>query len=196
MKIILKEDHISLGSVGDVVTVADGYARNFLVPKGIALEATRGNLRQLDAMKDALMKRRAKQKSAAEEFAESLSALDLTFERKAGEEDRLFGSVTAADIAAAIGAHGFEIDKRALSLDEHIKSLGESTVHLKLHPEVTADLTVKVLKEGGEEEAVEEEASAEEEADLPEEASAEAPDSEPAEDESAGEPEVEEDPAS
>ncbi len=147
MKIILKEEVSKLGSLGEVVSVADGYARNYLIPKGIAVEATRGNLRQFEAEKEELLKKVAKLKEGAEVRRKELEAVTLAFTRKAGEEDKLFGSVTSMDIEAALKEQNIEVDKRTILLGEPIKSLGEHIVEIKLHPEVSASVKVNVEKE-------------------------------------------------
>lgn len=148
MKIILKEDFSTLGHIGEIVKVADGYARNFLIPKGIAVHATSGNLKQFEAMKEAILKKKAKVKESAEELCEKISAGKLTFKRKAGEDDKLFGSVTNMDIASALKEKGFEVDKRTVHIEEHLKHLGDFKVSVKLHPEVIAEIDVTVEREG------------------------------------------------
>ncbi len=154
MKIILKEEYPSLGVIGEVVKVADGYARNYLLPRGIAILATKGNLKQYEAMQDVILKKRAKVKGVAEELSEKLGALELSFTRKSAEGGKLFGSVTSADIAAALSEEGFEIDKKSIRLDEHIKSVGLVSVPVKIHSEVPASVKVTVIGEGYVEEVV------------------------------------------
>ena len=147
MKIILKEDFSTLGHIGEIVKVADGYARNFLIPKGFAVRATDGNLKQFESMKEAILKKKAKVRESAEELSKSITATKLSFLRKAGEDDKLFGSVTNKDIAAALKEKGLEIDKRNVHIHEHIKQTGEFKVSVKLHPDVTAEIDITVEKE-------------------------------------------------
>ncbi|MEE8575527.1 MAG: 50S ribosomal protein L9 [Thermodesulfobacteriota bacterium] len=147
MKVILKEATTALGTIGEIVTVKRGYARNYLIPKGIALEATKGNLMQFEAEKETLVKRNIEIVGGATALAEKLKTAELTFVRKAGEESKLFGSVTSMDIAARLAEQGFDIEKRIIQIPEPIKSLGDFSISVKLHQEVTADLTVTVKKE-------------------------------------------------
>ncbi len=145
MKVILREDIESLGTFGDIVKVAPGYARNFLIPRGFAAPATQGNINQFEAEKVAWMKRALKVKEAADKVCATIEAVTLTFERKVGEEGgKLFGSVTSMDIEAALKEKGYDIDKKKIVLAEPIKSLGEFTVHVKLHREVRAAVKVVV----------------------------------------------------
>ncbi len=147
MKIILKEDIDKLGKYGEIVNVADGYARNFLLPKGLALEATPHamNLFEMQAAKRAKVV--AEQTAAAQKAAETLQGLKVTIKVKVGEENKLYGSVTAADIAAAIANLGQEIDRRKIQLDEPIKAVGEYTVSVKLYSDVVAQIPVSVVKD-------------------------------------------------
>jgi len=147
MEVILREDVPKLGHRGDIVTVKEGYARNYLLPRKLALEATASNRKQIEAMKAAAAGQRATEKSGAESLAAQLAALTLTIPAKAGESDQLFGSVTAMDVAAALEAKGFHIDKRKVELDEPLKTLGEYKVGLRLHPEVAASVQVNVVRE-------------------------------------------------
>jgi large subunit ribosomal protein L9 len=147
MKIILKEDFSELGHIGEVIKVADGYARNYLIPKGIAVNATKGNLRQFESMKEAILKKKSKVKESAEELCKGLSALALSFTRKAGEDDKLFGSVTNKEIAASLKDKGFEIDRKTVHIAEPVKHLGDFKFSIKLHPDVTAELSATVEKE-------------------------------------------------
>lgn len=147
MEIILREDIPKLGQRGDIVTVKDGYARNYLLPRKLAMPATPGNRKQVAEMKAATVRREAKEKSGAEALAAQLADLVLTLPAKAGESDQLFGSVTAMDIAAALEAKGFQIDKRKVLLEEAIKTLGEYQVPLRLHREVTATVKVNVVRQ-------------------------------------------------
>ena len=153
MEVILKEDVEKLGHAGDVVKVADGYGRNFLLPKKLAIEATKANKTVIEQMKTAALKRSAKEKGAAEELAKQFDGVVLDFTRKVGEKDHLFGSVTASDIAEALEKKGFNVDRRKIQLAEPLKSLGEFDIPIKLHRDVTARFKVNVKKEGGEDEA-------------------------------------------
>lgn len=143
MKVFLKEDVKNLGKMGDVVNVAEGFARNFLLPKKFAVEANTKNLKEFEHNKRIIDGRAAKIKDASKATADKLSALTLKIRAKAGEEEKLFGSVTTMDIAEAFKAEGFEVDKKKILLVEPIKRLGEYTVEVKIHHEVNA--TVKVL---------------------------------------------------
>ena len=147
MQIILQEDIEKLGTRGDVVTVKEGYARNYLLPRKLALEASPGNLKRLEKIRGALAKRTATERDQALKQAELLNAVNLTLTRKAGENDQLFGSVTAADLADALAAQGFEIDKRRIQLDEPIRVVGEYTVKVKLVHGVVAEFKVAVTRE-------------------------------------------------
>jgi large subunit ribosomal protein L9 len=154
MEVILKDDVLHLGHRGDLVKVADGYARNFLLPRKLALQATSANKAVVEQMKNAAARRSATEKALAEALAVKLSPVELEFTRKSGEAGHLFGSVTSADIAAALTAKGFEIDRRKIQLDEPLKSLGEVAVAIKLYREVVAHVKVTVLAEASDEEAV------------------------------------------
>lgn len=143
MKVFLKEDVKNLGKMGDVVNVAEGFARNFLLPKKFAVEANTKNLKEFEHNKRIIDGKAAKIKDASKATADKLSALTLKIRAKAGEEEKLFGSVTTMDIAEAFKAEGFEVDKKKILLVEPIKRLGEYTVEVKIHHEVNA--TVKVL---------------------------------------------------
>lgn len=159
MEVILKEDVANLGHRGDVVKVADGYGRNFLLPRKLALQATQANKAVIEQMKAAAARRSAAEKVQAEELLTKLEPTVLEFTRKSGENGHLFGSVTSADIAAELAAKGFEIDRRKIVLAEPLKSLGNFDVAVKLHREVTAHVKVKVLGEAGEESAAEQPAA-------------------------------------
>jgi len=161
MEVILKEDVINLGHRGDVVKVAEGYGRNFLLPRKLALQATLANKAVIETMKTSAARRSASEKVQAEELAAKLEPLVLTFTRKSGEAGHLFGSVTSADIAADLAAKGFEIDRRKIALNEPLKSLGDFDVAIKLHREVTAHVKVKVMAEATEEAKPAEAAAAE-----------------------------------
>ena len=144
MEVILKEDVLKLGHRGDVVKVADGYGRNYLLPGKLAIEATPANKAVIEQMKGSAIRKSIKEKSQSEELAKQMDAVELTFERKVGEHDHLFGSVTSGDIAHQLGEKGYTIDRRKISLEEPLKSLGEFHVPIKLHREVTSHLKVTV----------------------------------------------------
>lgn len=154
--VLLREDIDNLGGRGEVVKVRAGYARNYLLPRGLALLATKGNVKQVEAEKTALLKKVATEKATAEAQGEQMKGIALTFERKAGDEGTLFGSVTSMDIAEALQAKGYEIDRKKITLKEAIKSTGEYTVPVKLHREVTLNVPVTVKAEGAAAEVVEE----------------------------------------
>jgi large subunit ribosomal protein L9 len=160
MEVILKEDVLHLGNRGDLVKVADGYARNFLLPRKLALQATLANKAVVEQMKSAAARRFATEKALAEELAAKLEPVVLDFTRKSGEAGHLFGSVTSADIAAALEVLGFEVDRRKIQLDEPLKSLGDFTVPIRLYREVTAHVKVNVLAEASDETPPAEEAVA------------------------------------
>jgi large subunit ribosomal protein L9 len=147
MQIILQEDVEKLGTRGEVVEVAEGYARNFLLPRKLALEANAGNMKRLERMRATFAKKEATEKEAAQKLAELLTGVSLELARKSGENDQLFGSVTNADIAEALAAKGYEIDKRKITLAEPIKTVGEFEIPVKLHREVTATVKLTVMKE-------------------------------------------------
>lgn len=147
MQVILKEDVKNLGKAGEVVTVKDGYGRNFLLPRGLAIDATLKNIRQLEHQKKMILQRAKKLANDAQSLADRLASVAVTIFAKAGEEDRLFGSVTSADISEALKQQGFEIDKKKIILEEPIKRLGEHTAKVKLHPEISVELKVVVNKE-------------------------------------------------
>lgn len=147
MQIILQEDVEKLGTRGQVVEVAEGYARNFLLPKKLGLEATPGNMKRLESMRAAFAKKEATEKEAAQKLAELLAGVSLVLERKAGESDQLFGSVTSADIAEALAAKGFNVEKRKVALVDPVKLVGEYEIPVKLHREVTATIKLAVRKE-------------------------------------------------
>ena len=147
MEVILKEDVPSLGHRGDVVKVADGYGRNYLLPKKLAMQATAANKAVIEQMKASAVRKSAKEKAEAEALVSQLNNIALVFERKVGENDHLFGSVTSADIAAQLEAKGFNIDRRKVHLDEPLKQVGEFHIPVKLHREVTAHIAVTVKPE-------------------------------------------------
>ena len=147
MEVILKEDVLKLGHRGDVVKVAEGYGRNYLIPHKLAIEATAGNKAVIEQMKSAAVRKTAKEKGSAEALGQQLSGQELAFTRKSGEHDQLFGSVTSSDIAHALEAKGFTIDRRKIDLDVPLKTVGEFNVPIKLHKDVTVTVKVTVAKE-------------------------------------------------
>lgn len=147
MDVILRQDVEKLGRAGDLVTVKDGYARNYLLPRGLAYPASEGSRRRIEAEARQRAKRAGAQLDSARELAERIEATSLTFTMKAGEGDRLFGSVTAADVAERLEAEGFTIDKKAVELHEPIKALGVYKVPVRLHHDVKPDVRVWVVKE-------------------------------------------------
>jgi large subunit ribosomal protein L9 len=151
MEVILKEDVHKLGSRGDVVKVADGYGRNYLLPRKLAIEATKSNRAVIEQMKAAALRRSAREKADAEALSSQVNNLSLTFQRRSGEHDQLFGSVTSSDIAAEMEKKGFNVDRRKIQLHEPLKSLGEFTIPVKLHKDVTAHVRVVIEKEATEE---------------------------------------------
>lgn len=146
MKVILREDVDKLGRMGDLVNVADGYARNFLLPRNMAALATTKNIKSLEHEKRVIADRVKKEKMAAEEEAKKISAVSVSIPVQVGEEGKLFGSVTSKDIADAIAAQGFEIDKRRIQLEKPIKEIGTFMVPVKVHHDVTAQVKVEVIK--------------------------------------------------
>src|ERR1041385_9002573 len=136
MEVILKEDVAKLGSRGDVVKVAEGYGRNFLLPRRLAIEASAGNKKVIEQMRAAAVRRSAKEKAQAEELAKQFDGVSVSFQRRSGEHDQLFGSVTSGDVADALERKGFNIDRRKIKLHEPLKSLGEFTVPIRLHKDV------------------------------------------------------------
>jgi large subunit ribosomal protein L9 len=144
MEVILKEDVNKLGHRGDVVKVADGYGRNFLLPGKLAIEANAANKAVVEQMKSSSVRKSAKEKTEAEALATQLSEVELVFERKVGEHDHLFGSVTSGDIAHQLETKGFTIDRRKISLEEPLKTIGEYHVPVKLHREITSHVKVTV----------------------------------------------------
>ena len=147
MQIILQEDVEKLGNRGEVVTVKEGYARNFLLPRKLALEATAGNLKRLEKMRAAFAKKEAVERGDAQKLNDLLAGVSLEVKRKSGENDQLFGSVTNADIADALAAQGFTIDKKKVVLAEPIKTIGEFEIPIKLHREIAAKVKLAVKKE-------------------------------------------------
>ena len=150
MEVILKEDVIKLGHRGDVVKVADGYGRNYLLPGKLAIEANAANKAVIEQMKGSAIRKSAKEKVEAEQLATQLSAVELVFERKVGEHDHLFGSVTSGDIAHELELKGYKIDRRKIHLDEPLKSTGEFHVPVRIHREVTAHVQVTIKSDAPE----------------------------------------------
>jgi large subunit ribosomal protein L9 len=148
MEVILRDHVENVGKRGEVVKVADGYARNYLLPRKLALVATPGNLKQVERERVKLDQKEAQEKTAAEAIAGRMSNLEIVISRKVGESEVLYGSVTSADIAEALATHGFEIDKRKIVLREPIKKLGDVAVPVKLHRDVVVQVPVKVVAEG------------------------------------------------
>ncbi len=148
MKVILKEDVENLGTMGAVVEVKNGYGRNYLIPRNLAVEANPKNIKQFEHQKNIILAKAKKIKMAADEFANDLSAMTLSIEAQAGEEDKLFGSVTSKDIAEAIAQQGVEVDRRKIILEEPIKRIGTYKVSIKLHQDITAYVNVEVKKAG------------------------------------------------
>ena len=148
MEVILREHVDNLGKRGEIVKVADGYARNYLLPRKLALPATEGNRKHVERERKIMEAREAEEKGAAEAIAGRLANVDISIARRVGDTEQLYGSVTASDIAEFLKTKGFEVDRRRLILPEPIKSIGEYNVPLKLHREVTVPLKVKVVKEG------------------------------------------------
>jgi large subunit ribosomal protein L9 len=147
MQIILQEDIDKLGHRGDVVTVKPGYARNYLLPRNLAIEATPGNMNALERIRTSLAKKTATELEAATKQAELLTGVSLNFKRKTGENDQMFGSVTTGDLAEGLAAHGFKIDKRQVQLAEPIKTIGEHDVTIKVFRDVVAHIRAIVEKE-------------------------------------------------
>jgi large subunit ribosomal protein L9 len=149
MEVILREHVDNLGRRGEIVKVADGYARNYLLPRKLALVATDGNKKQIERERVKFEARELEEKKVAEAVAARLASVEIVIARKVGETEALYGSVTSADIADALAAKGFEIERRKLQLPDPIKKIGETEVQIKLHREVTAAVKVKVVAEGG-----------------------------------------------
>jgi len=147
MEVILRQDVAKLGHRGELVRVAEGYARNFLLPRNLAMPATAGNKKVIEQEKVAAVRREAVEKADAEKLGGMLNGVVLTIRRKAGEGDQLFGSVTSIDLADALAAQGYQIDRRKIHLDEPIKSLGDFDVPVKLHKDVPSTVKVQVVKE-------------------------------------------------
>lgn len=147
-KILLREDVDDLGARGEIVRVKAGYARNYLLPRKLAVQATNSNVKQIEQERAALLKKEANERATAEGQAAQIGKLVLEFKRKSGEQGALYGSVTSMDIAEALKERGYEVDRHRLHLREPIKRLGDFPVPLRLHREVTVELQVKVVSEG------------------------------------------------
>ena len=147
-KVLLREDVDDLGARGEIVRVRAGYARNYLLPRNLAVEATAGHVKGIESERAALLKKEAKERASAEAQSQQMSTLQLEFKRKAGEQGALYGSVTSMDVAEALRERGYEIDRHRIHLREPLKRVGEYTVPVRLHREVTTDLKVRVAPEG------------------------------------------------
>ena len=161
MEVILKEDVVKLGSRGEVVKVAEGYGRNYLIPQKLAIEATAANRAVIEQMKASAVRRAASEKGDAQALGQQVEGVTVSFTRKSGERDQLFGSVTSADIASELEHKGVQIDRRKIQLDEPLKHVGEFNVPVKLHKDVTVQLKVVINKEASAEAAPVGEAGAE-----------------------------------
>lgn len=147
-KVLLREDVDDLGARGEIVRVRSGYARNYLLPRKLAVEATAGNVKGIESERAALLKKEAKERASADAQSQQMSTLELEFRRKAGEQGALYGSVTSMDVAEALRERGYEIERHRIHLREPLKRVGEYTVPVRLHREVTIDLKVRVAPEG------------------------------------------------
>lgn len=147
MEVILRQTVDKLGRIGEMVTVKDGYARNYLIPHGLAYQATEGNKRRIETEKKQRLARMAAEEADASLLAEALAKVELHFNAKAGEGDKLFGSITSSDIAGQLADMGYQIDKRTVELDEPIKMIGVYKVPIKLHADVRTEIRVWVVKE-------------------------------------------------
>ncbi|HKR14718.1 MAG TPA: 50S ribosomal protein L9 [Pyrinomonadaceae bacterium] len=170
-KVLLREDVDDLGARGEIVRVRAGYARNYLLPRNLAVEATTGNVKGIEQERAALLKKEAKERATAEAQSQQMGALVLEFKRKAGEQGALYGSVTSMDVAEALKERGYEIDRHRIHLREPLKRLGEYTVPVRLHREVTMDLQIRVAPEG---EVIVGHLSSDQEADLAQQSEEEA----------------------
>lgn len=150
MKVFLKEDVKHVGNMGDIVNVADGYARNYLIPKSLAVEANTKNIKEFEHHKRIIQEKAAKVRDTSRSLAEKLSSLVLTIKAKAGEEDKLFGSVTSMDVAEALQAEGYDIDKKKITIEEPIKRLGEHSVEIKVLADISAHVKVNVVSDAAE----------------------------------------------
>ena len=147
-KVLLREDVDDMGARGEIVRVRAGYARNYLLPRNLAVEATAGNVKGIEQERAALLKKEAKERATAESQSQQMGSLVLEFKRKAGEQGALYGSVTSMDVAEALKERGYEIDRHRIHMREPLKRLGDYTVPVRLHREVTMDLQVRVVPEG------------------------------------------------
>jgi len=147
MKVILKSDVKNVGKMGEIVKVADGYARNYLVPRGLAVVASTKNIKEIEHEKRIINEKAKKILNSAQEISDKISQMTLIIKAKVGEEGKLFGSVTTMDIAELLKKEGIEIDKKKISIDEPIKREGTYTVHVKVHPDITTNITVQVVQE-------------------------------------------------
>jgi large subunit ribosomal protein L9 len=147
MKVILKEDVKNIGNMGQILDVADGFARNYLVPRGLAMEANVKNIKSLEHVKRVVQEKAKKVKGQAQDLSTRIANITVVIKAKAGEEGKLFGSVTTMDIAEQLKNEGVDIDRKKISLDEPIKRLGTYTVNIKLHPEVSTPVQVEVIEE-------------------------------------------------
>ena len=147
-KVLLREDVDDLGARGEIVRVRAGYARNYLLPRNLAVEATAGNVKGIEQERAALLRKEAKERATAEAQSQQMGSLELEFKRKAGEQGALYGSVTSMDIAEELQGRGYEIDRHRIHLREPLKRVGDYTVPIRLHREVTMDLKVRVVPEG------------------------------------------------
>jgi large subunit ribosomal protein L9 len=147
MKVILKEDVKNMGNMGQIIDVAAGFARNYLVPRGLAIEANVKNVKSLEHEKRVIQEKAKKIKNQAQDFAGKVSGKTVIIKAKAGEEGKLFGSVTTMDIAEQLKSEGIDIDRKKISLDEPIKRLGSYSVKVKVHPEISAEVNVQVVEE-------------------------------------------------
>jgi large subunit ribosomal protein L9 len=146
MKVLLKQDVAKIGKKGQILDVKEGYARNFLIPSGLAVEASGGAMKQIEEEKRASDRHKAKEKEEAQDLAKKIEAVSILLKHKAGEEGRLFGSITSAEVAEALKQKNFNIDKKKIVLEEPIRLVGDYEVKIKLHPEVAAHLNVRVEK--------------------------------------------------
>jgi large subunit ribosomal protein L9 len=146
MKVLLKQDVAKIGKKGQILDVKEGYARNFLIPGGLAVEASGGAMKQIEEEKRASDRHKAKEKEEAQDLAKKIEAVSILLKHKAGEEGRLFGSITSAEVAEALKQKNFNIDKKKIVLEEPIRLVGDYEVKIKLHPEVAAHLNVQVEK--------------------------------------------------
>lgn len=147
MKVILREDVKNIGNMGQIIDVTDGFGRNYLVPRGLAVEANIRNIKSLEHEKKVIQEKARKIKNQAQDLASKVSSAAVVIKAKAGEEGKLFGSVTTMDIAEQLKKEGFDIDKKKISLEEPIKRIGSYSVKIKIHPEIAAEVNVQVVEE-------------------------------------------------